>query len=79
MAVYLVMEKGWEKVWSGDTTDMYYGYYPLPPRAPVTHPSASDGVQEEKDSQGSAPMELQRGTIKTSEANPAIRENIFPS
>jgi len=25
--VYLVTEKGWEKVWNGDTSDMYYAYY----------------------------------------------------
>jgi hypothetical protein len=24
-----VGENGWTKVWSGDTTDMYYQYYPV--------------------------------------------------
>ena len=27
--VYYVSEKGWTQVWAGDTTDMYYGYYPI--------------------------------------------------
>jgi hypothetical protein len=27
--VYLVTEKGWEKVWSNDTQDMWYQYYPV--------------------------------------------------
>ena len=27
--VYHVGENGWTKVWSGDTTEMYYGYYPV--------------------------------------------------
>ena len=26
--VYYVGPDGWEKVWSGDTTDQFYGYYP---------------------------------------------------
>eukprot|EP01038_Epipyxis_sp_PR26KG_P008597 gene8597-11617_t len=28
--VYLVTEKGWTKVWSNDTDEMYYQYYPVP-------------------------------------------------
>ena len=27
--MYYVSEKGWTQVWAGDTTDMYYGYYPI--------------------------------------------------
>jgi hypothetical protein len=27
--VYHVGENGWTKVWSGDTTEMFYGYYPV--------------------------------------------------
>lgn len=27
--MYHVGENGWTKVWSNDTTDMYYGYYPI--------------------------------------------------
>jgi hypothetical protein len=28
-SVYHVTENGWVQVWSGDTTPMYYEYYPL--------------------------------------------------
>jgi hypothetical protein len=28
-----VRENGWVKVWSGDTTPMYYNYYPLKVKA----------------------------------------------
>ena len=31
--VYHVGENGWTQVWKGDTTDMYYNYYPLPAKA----------------------------------------------
>lgn len=27
--VYHVCESGWRKVWSNDTNDMYYSYYPI--------------------------------------------------
>lgn len=27
--VYHVGEQGWTKVWSGDTTEMFYEYYPV--------------------------------------------------
>jgi 20S proteasome subunit beta 5 len=27
--VYHVGEQGWTKVWSGDTTEMFYEYYPM--------------------------------------------------
>jgi len=27
--VYHVSENGWTKVWSGDTTEMFYEYYPV--------------------------------------------------
>lgn len=27
--MYHVTENGWVKVWSGDTTPMYYEYYPI--------------------------------------------------
>jgi hypothetical protein len=27
--VYHVGENGWTKVWSGDTTEMFYEYYPV--------------------------------------------------
>lgn len=27
--MYHVGENGWTKVWSNDTTDMYYQYYPV--------------------------------------------------
>jgi hypothetical protein len=28
--VYLVTEDGWRKVWSSDTNDLFYEYYPVP-------------------------------------------------
>ena len=31
--VYHVGPNGWTKVWSGDTTPMYYNYYPLPEKS----------------------------------------------
>lgn len=40
--VYLVTEKGWEKVWNGDTSDMYYAYYAQPDAG------LSDGKEETK-------------------------------
>jgi hypothetical protein len=27
--VYHVGPNGWTQVWKGDTTDMYYNYYPI--------------------------------------------------
>lgn len=33
--VYWVGPNGWVKVWSGDVSDMYYGYYPIPSRTTI--------------------------------------------
>jgi 20S proteasome subunit beta 5 len=27
--VYLVTEKGWEKIWAGDTMDTFFHFYPV--------------------------------------------------
>jgi 20S proteasome subunit beta 5 len=44
--VYHVGPNGWTKVWAGDTTDMYYKYYPL--EAPLSTPLVTEGSEEVK-------------------------------
>ena len=47
-AVYYVSEKGWTQVWKGDTTDMYYGYYPITRPLLQTTPEEGEKVEEGK-------------------------------
>jgi 20S proteasome subunit beta 5 len=44
--VYHVGENGWTKVWAGDTTSMYYNYYPLD--APLSTSVVTEDGEEEK-------------------------------
>ena len=44
VAVYHVGEQGWTKVWSNDTTEMFYGYYPV---SQVVRPIAADTAAEQ--------------------------------
>ena len=46
--VYYVSEKGWTQVWKGDTTDMYYGYYPITRPMLQTTPEEGEKVEEAK-------------------------------
>jgi hypothetical protein len=43
--VYHVGPNGWTQVWRGDTTEMYYNYYPL--EAPLSTPVVVEGGAEE--------------------------------
>jgi 20S proteasome subunit beta 5 len=43
VAVYHVGANGWTQVWSGDTNDMYYEYYPLP-QPPAVVASTEEGI-----------------------------------
>lgn len=62
--VYHVTESGWKQVWRGDTSDMYYEYYPraLAPSTAASQPADGDGdggVQESKAGEsGAAVMEV---------------------
>jgi hypothetical protein len=40
--VYFVNEKGWTHVWAGDTTDMYYEYYPIERKLIKNQPQESE-------------------------------------
>lgn len=46
MLVYHVGENGWTQVWRGDTTDMYYKYYPL--EAPLSQTTEEGPLEEVK-------------------------------
>ena len=46
--VYHVTENGWVQVWSGDTTPMYYEYYPLKVQKRITSEESGGGDEEMK-------------------------------
>lgn len=41
-------ENGWVQVWSGDTTPMYYEYYPLKVQQRITSEENGGGEEEMK-------------------------------
>lgn len=45
LAVYHVGENGWTQVWAGDTTKMYYNYYPAEGGGPA---AVEEGEEEKK-------------------------------
>jgi hypothetical protein len=47
LLVYHVTENGWVQVWSGDTTSMYYEYYPLKVQKQIAQTSETSGGEEE--------------------------------
>ena len=48
LAVYHVGENGWTQVWAGDTTEMYYKYYPLEAAVSAAAVQEQEGGEEEK-------------------------------
>ena len=46
--MYHVTENGWVKVWSADTTPMFYNYYPIKQKLAITSNEEGGGNEEMK-------------------------------
>jgi hypothetical protein len=65
ITVYHVGPNGWTQVWAGDTTDMYYKYYPL-------KNTKSIETEEEKANQEAAAMTFGHGAWGTYALNRTV-------